>query len=38
MFDNKEKYIGKMYTIKFFGYTDKGNLRFQKGIAIRDYE
>jgi ATP-dependent DNA ligase len=38
MFDNKEKYIGKMYTIKFFGYTDKGNLRFPKGIAIRDYE
>ena len=38
MFDNKEKYIGKMYTIKFFGYTDKGNLRFPKGIDIRDYE
>jgi hypothetical protein len=27
-----------MYTIKFFGYTDKGNLNFPKGIAIRDYE
>jgi DNA ligase-1 len=38
MFTNKERYIGKMYTIKFFGYTDKGNLRFPKGIAIRDYE
>ena len=38
MFINKEDYIGKMYTIKFFGYTDKGNLNFPKGIAIRDYE
>jgi 2'-5' RNA ligase len=37
------KYVDKQWVVVkdvyyFFGYTDNGNLRFPKGIAIRDYE
>ena len=36
--DNKEKYIGKMATIKFFEYTPDGIPRFPFAIGFRDYE
>jgi DNA ligase-1 len=36
--DNLEDYIGKMLTVRYFGYTDAGRPRFPVGIVIRDYE
>jgi DNA ligase-1 len=36
--DNKEKYIGKMATIKFFEYTPDKIPRFPFAIGFRDYE
>jgi DNA ligase-1 len=30
--------IGKMYTVKFQNYTDKGKPRFPAGLGVRDYE
>ena len=38
IFINKDKYIGKNGTVKFFGYTNDGMLRFPVLKAIRDYE
>lgn len=35
---NKDKYIGKMATVRFQNYTPDGSLRFPTMIAIRDYE
>lgn len=35
---NKSKYIGKKATVKFFGYTEDGMLRFPTLKSIRDYE
>ena len=35
---NLAKYIGKMLTVKFQGYSDDGVPRFPVGIAVRDYE
>lgn len=36
MFDNfEEKYLNKMLTVKFFGYTEDGSLRFPVGMRIR---
>lgn len=32
------KYIGKMLTVKFQGYSDDGIPRFPVGITVRDYE
>jgi DNA ligase-1 len=38
--ENKEKYIGKLLTVRYFGITTSDNPvpRFPIGIAIRDYE
>lgn len=36
--NNKNDYIGKFATIKFFGYTKDGKLRFPVLKAIRNYE
>ncbi len=38
LFKNGKQYIGKMLTVKFFGYTDDGLPRFPIGIALRTYE
>lgn len=38
LFENKNKYIGKLATIKFFGYTNDKKLRFPVLKAFRDYE
>lgn len=38
MLKNKEKYVGKMATIKFFNFTPDGIPRFPYLIAVRDYE
>lgn len=38
IYNNKDDYIGKMLTVKFFGYTDDGSIRFPVGIGVRDYE
>ena len=35
---NKEDLIGKLATVKYFGYTTDGSLRFPILKAIRDYE
>jgi hypothetical protein len=35
---DKKKLIGKLATIKFFGYTPDGSLRFPYVMAIRNYE
>jgi len=38
-FENQEKYIGKMLTVRFMGYTNKNNVpRHGVATAIRDYE
>lgn len=37
-FQNKDKYIGKMLTVKYQELSRKGIPRFPVGIAIRDYE
>jgi len=36
--NNKDEYIGKMATIKFFEYTPDGIPRFPYAIGFRDYE
>ena len=36
--DNKDYYIGKLATIKFFQLTPDGIPRFPYAIAFRDYE
>jgi DNA ligase-1 len=36
LYKNATKYIGKMLTVIFFGYTEKGSPRFPKGKAIRE--
>ena len=36
MFKEGAKYIGKLLTVKYFGYTEAGSLRMPKGKAIRD--
>lgn len=36
--EQKQKYIGKMLTVRFFEYTDDNIPRFPVGIVIRDYE
>ena len=38
MYANGASYIGKMLTVKFFGYTDDGIPRFPVGVRIRDYD
>jgi DNA ligase-1 len=38
IFNNKEDYIGKLATIKFFEYTPDGIPRFPYAIGFRDYE
>jgi len=38
MFDNKEKYIGKLLTVKYQELTNDGIPRFPVGITVRDYE
>jgi len=37
-FDDRDSIIGKELTVRHFGYTDGGSLRFPVGIIIRDYE
>ena len=36
--NNKEDYIGKLATVKYFRYTPDNIPRFPKVIAVRDYE
>ena len=36
MFEEGERYLGKMLTVSFFGRTDDGSLRFPVGKDIRD--
>lgn len=38
MLANKENYIGKLATVRFFGYTEDKKLRFPVLKAIRNYE
>jgi DNA ligase-1 len=38
MFENKEKYIGKLLTVKHFKYTPDGKPRFPSAKTVRDYE
>lgn len=38
MLQNKDKYIGKMATVRYQNKTSKGSYRFPVVIAIRDYE
>lgn len=38
VWQNKNSVIGKEVTVKYFGYTPDGNLRFPTVKAIRDYE
>lgn len=38
MWENREKFIGKLLTVQYQGFTDKGSLRFPVGKGIRDYE
>jgi DNA ligase 1 len=38
LYQNKDKYIGKHATVKYFNLTPAGVPRFSKVIAIRDYE
>lgn len=37
-FENGEKYIGKMLTVRYFGFTDDNKPRHPVGIIFRDYE
>lgn len=37
-FKNAKKYIGKMLTVKYFGFTNRGKPRMPVAISIRDYE
>ena len=36
LFKNAKKYIGKLLTVVFFGYTEKGSPRFPKGKDVRE--
>jgi ATP-dependent DNA ligase len=36
LYKNAEKYIGKLLTVKYFGYTSDGSLKFANGKDIRD--
>lgn len=38
LYRNRNKYIGKMLTVRYFGLSDTGIPRFPVGIQIRDYE
>lgn len=38
LYINADKYIGKLLTVRYFGFTDIGIPRFPIGISIRDYE
>jgi len=38
MFENKDFYIGKLYTVKYQELTDDNIPRFPVGISVRDYE
>lgn len=38
MINNKQEFIGKMATVKYFGYTKDGKLRFPVLKTIRNYE
>ena len=38
LFRDREKYIGKMLTVRFQNLTALGVPRFPVGVAIRDYE
>lgn len=38
LFEDKDKYIGKMLTVRFQNLTAQGVPRFPVGVAIRDYE
>jgi len=38
LYKEAHKYIGKMLTVKFQGYTEDESLRFPVGKTIRDYE
>lgn len=38
MFENKEKYIGKLLTVKHFKYTPDGKPRFPSAKTVRDYD
>jgi len=38
VYQSQHKYIGKMLTVKFQGYTKDGIPRFPVGLIIRDYE
>lgn len=38
LFKNGNKYIGKMLTVRFFGYTNDSIPRFPVGIGLRNYE
>jgi len=37
-FENKENYIGKMLTVKYFGRTDEGLVRFPVGLKFKAEE
>ena len=36
--NNRDNVVGKLASVKFFGYTNDGKLRFPIFKAIRDYE
>lgn len=38
LYTKEEELRGKLLTVRYFGFTDDGNLRFPIGIAFRDYE
>lgn len=38
LFQHGDSYIGQLLTVKFFGKTNDGNLRFPVGKSIRNYE
>lgn len=38
MYKDRKKYIGQMYTVKFFDYTDDGTPRFPVGKVFRSQE
>ena len=38
MLENKDKYIGKLASVKYFGYTNDGKLRFPIFKSVRNYE
>lgn len=38
LFEDKDKYIGKMLTVRFQNLTAQGVPRFPVGVAVRDYE